>query len=125
MGSNPLNTFKLLTSNLFPDTMIAFLLTLLVVAAAAEICQVPGGSICKSVDLPDHQSHPCCAGSDCLPWTGKGSVANADPDYFCQYVEPIPVGGDCSGMRGTCVQNSACVEGVCVEEEAERKWFLF
>merc|ERR1712128_8133 len=95
-------------------TMIAFLLPLLVVAAAAEFCQVPGGSICKSVDLPDHQFHPCCAGSDCLPWTGEGSVADTDPDYFCQYVEPIAVGGDCIGMRGTCVQ-----------DVAERKWSLF
>eukprot|EP00091_Calanus_sinicus_P013617 TRINITY_DN301_c0_g1_i3.p1 TRINITY_DN301_c0_g1~~TRINITY_DN301_c0_g1_i3.p1 ORF type:complete len:134 (+),score=19.31 TRINITY_DN301_c0_g1_i3:85-486(+) len=80
--------------------MLAFLSCFLVVATLAsdksEICQMPGRAICHSVDLPEHQFRPCCsdAGVECLPWTGEGYVPNADgPDYFCQYVDDIPVGG--------------------------------
>ena len=99
--------------------MIAFVFALLVVASSAqnakgktvfikniayyakyqlhsELCQMPGNAICQSVDLPGYAFRPCCAGSECLPWTGEGSVDGADLDYFCQFPEPIAVGGDCS-----------------------------
>lgn len=68
-------------------------------SSSLDSCQNPGNAICRSVDLPDHQFHPCCPDSNvqCLPWTGDGYVPSADgPDYFCQFVEDIPVGGDCS-----------------------------
>ena len=111
--------------------MLALVTCLLVAAASAsDTCQMPGNAICHSVDLPDHQFHPCCSGSQCLPWTGEGYVPNADgPDYFCQYVEDIPVGGDCTvsylfciqGLsfilqkrRGSCDASSTCTDGVCV-----------
>ena len=111
--------------------MLALVTCLLVAAASAsENCQMPGNAICHSVDLPDHQFHPCCSGSQCLPWTGEGYVPNADgPDYFCQYVEDIPVGGDCTvsyllciqGLsfilqkrRGSCDASTTCTDGVCV-----------
>ena len=62
-------------------------------------CQMPGNAICKSVDLPGYEFPPCCEDSniECLAWTGDGYVpSDGEPDYFCQYVLPIPVGGDCS-----------------------------
>eukprot|EP00091_Calanus_sinicus_P013616 TRINITY_DN301_c0_g1_i20.p1 TRINITY_DN301_c0_g1~~TRINITY_DN301_c0_g1_i20.p1 ORF type:complete len:104 (+),score=24.79 TRINITY_DN301_c0_g1_i20:108-419(+) len=102
--------------------MLAFISCFLVVATLAsdksEICQMPGRAICHSVDLPEHQFRPCCsdAGVECLPWTGEGYVPNADgPDYFCQYVDDIPVGGDCSGERGSCDAASSCIAGICVQ----------
>ena len=109
--------------------MLAFIFSLLVGASAAqssmgkttlikmfiipkiltyphsELCQMPGNAICKSVDLPGYAFHPCCPGSVCLPWTGKGYVAGADPDYFCQFSQPIAVGGDCR-VRSSALINS-------------------
>merc|ERR550519_3109964 len=86
--------------------MLPFILSLLVACVAAstkDVCQSPGGAICKSVDLPDLQFEPCCAGSECRAWTGAGYVPNPEgPDFFCQSDDPIPAGGDCSAMQGDC-----------------------
>ena len=59
---------------------------------------MPGNAICKSTDLPDLKFPPCCdeLNVQCLPWTGEGYVAGDEPDLFCQFVQPIADGGDCS-----------------------------
>eukprot|EP00091_Calanus_sinicus_P019587 TRINITY_DN496_c0_g1_i1.p1 TRINITY_DN496_c0_g1~~TRINITY_DN496_c0_g1_i1.p1 ORF type:complete len:109 (-),score=34.82 TRINITY_DN496_c0_g1_i1:6-332(-) len=105
--------------------MIAFIFALLVVAATAQnskVCQMPGNAICKSVDLPGYAFRPCCPGFECLPWTGRGYVDGAEPDYFCQFSQPIAVGGDCRKQKGSCAEGSSCLEGVCAEDAAARKW---
>merc|ERR1712098_829037 len=94
------------------NSMIALLFCSLIVAAAAsDSCQDPakGNAICHSSDpdLPHYVTFaPCCDGSECLPVDGSDA-------RFCQFVEDIPVGGDCSGYRGSCVASSTCVNGVC------------
>ena len=68
-----------------------------------EKCQMPGNAICKSTDIPGIKFTACCDDSivKCLTWTGEGYVAGDEPDSFCQYVDPIPVGGDCSVSGGS------------------------
>merc|ERR1711931_134320 len=98
---------SLLPTSAINNSMIALLLCSLIVAAAApDSCQEPGkASLCHSddPDLPAYVTFaPCCEGSECLPVVGSDA-------RFCQ----IPVGGDCSGMRGSCQASSTCVDGVC------------
>merc|ERR1712013_714469 len=94
------------------NSMIALLFCSLIVAAAAsDSCQDPGNAMCHSSDpdLPHTVTFaPCCDGSECLP------VDDHDDARFCQYVQDIPAGGDCSGYRGSCVASSTCIDGVCV-----------
>merc|ERR1711942_47213 len=109
MGSQSQNNLHNNNNN---NNMIALLLCSLIVAAAASnSCQNPGNAICHSSDpdLPHYVTFdPCCDGSECLP------VDPSDPDErFCQFVEDIPVGGDCSDKKGSCVASSTCVDGVC------------
>merc|ERR1711942_599584 len=96
------------------NNMIALLFCSLIVAAAASSsCQNPGNAICHSSDpnLPRYVQDsfaPCCDGSECLP------VDDHDDARFCQFVQDIPAGGDCSERKGSCVASSSCVDGVCV-----------
>merc|ERR1711862_127065 len=107
MGSQSQNNLHNNNNN----SMIALLFCSLIVAAAASnSCQNPGNAICHSSDpdLPHYVTFdPCCDGSECLP------VDDHDDARFCQYVEDIPVGGDCSERKGSCVASSSCVDGVC------------
>merc|ERR1711875_65088 len=100
------------------NSMIALLFCSLIVAAAASnscqepvdgTCKCPGNAMCHSSDplVPDSALTACCDGSECLPW------GDDDDARFCQFVEDIPVGGDCSGYKGSCVASSTCVDGVC------------
>merc|ERR1711915_407997 len=80
-------------------------------------CQVPGNAICFLSDLPEVKLAPCCPfpGIKCLPWTGAGYIpSDKGPEYYCQYVEDIPAGGDCSKQKGSCDASSSCVDGLCV-----------
>merc|ERR1711915_323126 len=98
----------------------------LVASAVADVCQKPGKSICKSMDLPKLKFKPCCPGSECLPWKGKGFVEGSEPDFFFQEVEPITAGGDCRDMKGSCAAGTSCADGVCVADAAARKFrYLF
>merc|ERR1711942_342730 len=109
MGSQSQNNLH--NNNNNNNSMIALLFCSLIVAVAAESsCQMPGKAICHSSDpdLPHYVTFaPCCDGSECLPVDGSDA-------RFCQYVEDIPVGGDCSERKGSCVASSSCVDGVCV-----------
>merc|ERR1711915_48311 len=87
-----------------------------------DVCQKPGKSIRKSMDLPKLKFKSCCPGSECLPWKGKGFVEGSEPDFFCQEVEPITAGGDCSDMKGSCDTGSSCVDGVCIADAAARRF---
>merc|ERR1711942_565250 len=108
MGSQSQNNLH--NNNNNNNSMIALLFCSLIVAAAASnSCQEPGNAICHSSDpdLPHYVTFaPCCDGSECLPVDGSDA-------RFCQYVEDIPVGGDCSERKGSCVASSSCVDGVC------------
>jgi len=104
--------------------MFAFLMCFMLAVNSAKImekCQMPGNAICKSTDMPGFKFTSCCDDSivKCLPWTGEGYVAGDEPDSFCQYVDPIPVGGDCSGMRGSCEKSSSCIGGICNDGEGD------
>merc|ERR1711942_60667 len=108
MGSQSQNNLH--NNNNNNNSMITLLFCSRIVAAAASnSCQNPGNAMCHSSDpdLPDSALTACCDGSECLP------VDDNDDARFCQYVEDIPVGGDCSGYRGSCVASSTCVDGVC------------
>merc|ERR1712215_532244 len=109
------------------NTAGLFLFALVASAVAGEfgggdVCQKPGKSICKIMDLPKLKFNPCCPGSECLPWKGKGFVEGSEPDFFCQEIEPITAGGDCSDMKGSCDTGSSCVDGVCVADAAARRF---
>merc|ERR1712215_47916 len=113
------------------NTVGLFLFALVASAVAGapgggDVCQKPGKSICKSMDLPKLKFKPCCPGSECLPWKGKGFVEGSEPDFFCQEVEPITAGGDCRDMKGSCAAGTSCADGVCVADAAARKFrYLF
>merc|ERR1711942_466245 len=111
MGSHSQNNLHNNNNNNNSSSMIALLFCFLIVAAAAsDSCQMPGNAICHSSDpdLPHYVTFaPCCDGSECLPVDGSDA-------RFCQYVQDISVGGDCSERKGSCVASSSCVDGVCV-----------
>merc|ERR1711942_387438 len=111
MGSHSQNNLHNNNNNNNSSSMIALLFCSMIAAAAAsDSCQKPGNAICHSSD-PD-LAHtvtfaPCCDGSECLPW------GDDDDARFCQFVEDIPAGEDCSEGKGSCVASSTCVDGVC------------
>merc|ERR1711970_277980 len=100
-------------------TLVVLTLTVFTVDLVSGSCQMPGNAICHLEEIPDWAS-VCCDDPNviCAPFDGDDSV------HFCQYKDPIPVGGDCSDKKGKCEDSASCVEGVCVAAAARKRFYF-